>query len=147
MTINFSNQPIELQVEIGEDQLGAKLQEEVEQRLATLIASRNDLFGTKIFISAPGESSSQQQMFQAEVIVYALSGDFIAMKKADTVHVALRRALDAIEHQVHHQRSNHKEQRKQREIHDWEADGFEDGGIFTGQNFDARYIEEILAEF
>jgi len=145
--MNFINQPIQFQVELDEAQLSAELQEEVERRLANLIEGRNDLFGAKIFISAPGESPSQQQVFQVQATVYALSGDFVAVKKADTVQVALRRALDAIEHQVHHQRGNHNEQWKRREIHDWQADGFEDGGIFTGKNFDARYIEEILAEF
>jgi len=130
-----------------EVQLSAILQQEAEQRLANLIENRNDLFGAKICIDARDESPSQQRICQVQEIVYALSGDFVAMKKAGTVQVALRRALDAIEHQVHHQRGNHNEQWKRREIRDWRADELEVGGIFTGQNFDARYIEELLAEF
>jgi hypothetical protein len=138
------NRSVQFQTEV---QLSAILQQEAERRLANLIENRNDLFGAKICINPTGESPSQQQMFQVQVIVYALSGDFVSMKKADTVQVALRRALDAIEHQVHHQRGNHNEQWKRREIRDWRADELDVGGIFTGQNFDARYIEELLAEF
>ena len=147
MNINLINQPIQFQVELDETQLSAEWKEEAERRLANLIENRNDLFGAKILINGFGESPSRQKMFQVQVTIYALSGDIVATKKADTVRVALRRALDAIEHQVHHQLGNHNEQRKRREIHDWWSDEFEHRGIFTGQNFDARYIEEILAEF
>jgi ribosome-associated translation inhibitor RaiA len=148
MNMNFINQTIQFQVEVEEEQCGAGLQEEAERRLANLIESCNDLFGAKVVISASGESpSQQQQIFQIQAIVYSLSGDIVAVKKADTVRVAPRRALDAIEHRVHHQRGNTKEQGKRRELHDWRADGLEGAGIFTGRSFDARYIEEILAEF
>jgi ribosome-associated translation inhibitor RaiA len=144
--MNFIDLPIQFQVEVDEEQLSSQLQEEAERRLSDLIEAHNDLIGGEVSITALEGNTDQAHNFQVRVVLDAWPSDLVVVKKAGTLQVALRRALDAIEHQVRQVHKNHQGHWKRREINDRRADDPEDMGIYVGAIYDARVVEEMFAE-
>lgn len=144
--MNFIDLPIQFQVEVDDANITAELKGEAERRLLDLFEAHDDLTGAEISITAIDENPDQPYRYEVRVCLYAWPGDLVAVKKADAVQVALRRALDAIEHRVHHQTRNHREHSKRRELHDWQADDLKDERIFVGAIYDARLVQGMLAE-
>ena len=79
------------------------LKAEVEQRLRDLASEDTDLVGSAVAVTAPGKGV-QPFLYQARVVVYARPEDIAAVKQDESVSVALRDALAAVERQIREKR-------------------------------------------
>jgi ribosome-associated translation inhibitor RaiA len=80
------------------------LKAEVEERLRDLASEDTDLVGSAVAVTAPGKGTEEAFLYQARIVVYARPTDIAAVKQDETVQVALREALSAIERQVREKR-------------------------------------------
>jgi ribosome-associated translation inhibitor RaiA len=79
------------------------LKAEVEERLRKLASEDTDIVGAAVAVTAPGKGV-EPFFFQARVVVYGRPENIAAVKQDDTVQVALRETLSAIERQVREKR-------------------------------------------
>ncbi len=75
------------------------LKSEVEKRLRELAGEDTDMVGAAVAAAAPGRG-----LYQVRVVVYGRPKEIVAVKQDETVQLALREALSAVERQVHEKR-------------------------------------------
>lgn len=87
------------------DDFTDELKAEVEERLRDLAGEDTDIVGAAVAVTAPGRGVEDAFLYQARVVVYARPADIAAVKQDESVQVALRDAVDAIERQVREKRA------------------------------------------
>ncbi len=84
------------------------LKADVEKRLRDLAGEDTDMVGAAVAVTAPGKGADERGaepfLYQARVVVYARPEDIAAVKKDESVPVALHEALSAVERQVREKR-------------------------------------------
>ena len=84
--------------------LDSNLMTEAEERLRALAEDRRDLIGAAVAVEELAREQTPH-FFQARVVLYIRPENIAAVEKADTLDLALKSALNAVERQVHERRA------------------------------------------
>jgi ribosome-associated translation inhibitor RaiA len=84
-------------------QISVELQDEIENRILKLAEGHTDITGAAVAVTQPAESEIPF-IVQARIIVYRRPKDVVSIKKDETVHGALKGAMEAVEKQVREHR-------------------------------------------
>lgn len=96
-------------------QLSVEMQDEIEDRILKLAEGHTDITGAAVSVSQPAETEVPF-IVQARVIVYRRPKDVVSTKKDETVHGALKGAMDAVERQVREHRRKLSETWKRKDL-------------------------------
>jgi ribosomal subunit interface protein len=102
-------------------QLSVEIQDEVEDRILKLAKDHTDITGAAVTVSQPAETEIPF-IVQARIVVYRRPKDVVSTKKEDTVHGALKGAMDAVERQVREHRRKLSETWKRKDFSDQEGE-------------------------
>lgn len=116
--MNFVDSSIQFQVEVSEE----------NPRAASNIA--------------PEERPNHPHLEQMRVVPYSRPSDDVRAKSAGTAQDALRKALVTVERHVSPEWENVKKHFRPPALLDVQADDLEDMGIFVGEVYDERIIQE-----
>lgn len=80
------------------------LKAEVEERLRDLASEDTDIVGAAVAVTASGKGVEEPCFYQARIVVHGRPTDIAAVKQDESVLVALREALEAVERQAREKR-------------------------------------------
>ncbi len=110
---------LDLPIEFHADVVGPtdKLQREAEERLFELSEGHSDMTGASISIERQAHGETPH-LYRARVTVYVRPKNIHAQEKHESMHIALKGALDAIERQVRNKREKRGETWKREDVED-----------------------------
>jgi ribosomal subunit interface protein len=107
--------PIEFHAEVG--QATDQLEREAEERLMELSKGHSDMTGASVLIERQAHGETPH-LYRARVTVYMRPKNQNAQEKHESMQLALKGALDAIERQVRKSRAKRAETWKREDIED-----------------------------
>lgn len=107
--------PIEFHAEV--DQATDQLEREAEERLMELSKGHSDMTGASVLIERQAHGETPH-LYRARVTVYMRPKNQNAQEKDESMQLALKGALDAIERQVRKNRAKREETWKREDIAD-----------------------------
>ncbi|MGD2163742.1 MAG: HPF/RaiA family ribosome-associated protein [Anaerolineales bacterium] len=109
------NLPVEFHVD--RDQSADDLEREAKQRLQKLSQGHSDMTGASISIERQAHGETPH-LYRARVTVYVRPKNIHAQEKHESMHIALKGALDAVERQIREKREKRGETWKREDIED-----------------------------
>jgi ribosomal subunit interface protein len=107
--------PIEFHAEV--DQSTDELEQEAEEKLLALNKGHSDMTGASISIERQAHGETPH-LYRARVTVYVRPKNLHAQEKDESMQLALKGALDAIERQLRKKREKRGETWKRKDIED-----------------------------
>lgn len=113
--MNYVDLPIEFHAEV--DTTTEELEREATSRLIELSEGHSDMTGASVSIERQAHGETPH-LYRARVTVYVRPKNINAQEKHESMRIALKGALDAIERQVRNKREKRGETWKREDIED-----------------------------